>query len=168
MTFTYNVLTKEEVEKENQFLLLEKGIYTFQVLKATFKMSKEKIKDGIVKPSNPMIELQLTVWDSIGKEHLVYDYLVSSKGMNWKIRHFCEAVGLIKEYEAGKFNEILCEGKSGKVSINQQKGVRQDDGTYYKDKNVVEDYLTNDHKIVHENNDSKAHAEMVFDDQIPF
>lgn len=88
-----------------------------------------------------MIVLQLVVWGNDGKEHFVYDNLVGSKNMEWKTRRFCECVGLLKEYESKTFNENLCEGRSGKVQIIQQKGQPKEGGGFHKDKNAVEDYI---------------------------
>lgn len=155
--FNYDPLTEEEVQKERQFALLEPGTYDFTVTKATFSKSQK---------GNPMIELQLLTWDNEGKERVVFDYLVSTAGMNWKIRHFCEAVGLKAEYEARKFSEDLCPNARGRAIISIQKGKQKPDGSYYKDKNVVDDYVILDNssqqKVANDPNT------MPFDDALPF
>jgi hypothetical protein len=132
MSFSYNPLTQEDAEKERQYPLLESGTYNFEVAKATFKTSKS---------NNPMIELVLNVWDNHGKQYTVYDYLISTKGMNWKILNFCESVGLMKDYDQGKFNENLCVGRSGKADIVYQIGKARPEGGFYKDKNAVANYI---------------------------
>lgn len=137
MTFSYPILTEEEAQNE-RFTLIDDGIYDFEVASATAKMSKPK--PG--KESNPMIELSLRVWDKNGKERLIFDYLVGSKNMAWKTRHFCEAVGLSKEYEAGSFNETICERRCGKVSVGFRAPQPKEGGGVYPAKNVVEDYIS--------------------------
>ena len=55
--------------------------------------------------------------------------------MQWKIKHFCESVGLEAEYQAGELTGALCSGRSGKVKIGTQPAK---DG--YPPKNVIKDY----------------------------
>lgn len=139
--FTYQVVTKEEAERSRKSLL-EPGEYEFAVINAISAMSNTNPKYADPsKPSNPMIVLELTVWDKEGHEISIKDYLVSSEKMNWKIIHFCESVGLMQEYETGKFNENYCKGKIGKLILGIQKGKIKDDGTMFDDKNSVKDYI---------------------------
>lgn len=160
MSFSYQPLTEQEAMKErNSFLLLDDGIYEFTVAKATAKESKS---------GNPMIELALTVWDNLGKEHFVYDYLVGTNNMVWKVRHFCDSIGLTKEFEDGKFNEILAQGKSGKAQIGFQKGKQKEDGTTYRDKNIVEDYISKDGTSIETPVKKESKSTTLIDDDIPF
>lgn len=142
MTFTYQPISEAEAEKARGYSLLDHGMYEFHVMKAEGRPSKT---------NNPMIELVLNVLDKEGKEHVIFDYLVATEKMNWKIRHFCRAVGLEKEYDEGKFNELLCAGRGGHAMISKQAGKQKPDGSFYKDKNVVDDYvvpLVDDKKFV--------------------
>ncbi len=132
MNFYYEPLTEQECTKERGYPLLDDGVYDFEVMTANYRTSST---------GNPMIELKLKVWDQAGKEYFVFDYLVATSKMMWKTKHFCDSVGLSKEYETKKFSENLCPGKSGKVSIIFQSGKQKPDGTYYRDKNGVEDYV---------------------------
>lgn len=144
MSFAYEVYKDEELNDGRGFSLLEPGIYNFQVLDAINKPSQSS--------GNPMITLKLNVWDDNGKEYKITDYLVSQKNCAWKIKHFCESVGLIKEYEDHKFDENLCLDKCGKASIVYQIGKEipydklngKPIGTRYPDKNAVEDYVVTD------------------------
>lgn len=149
-------MTEEQCEKERQYPMLEPGIYNFTVSKAESKRSKS---------GNPMIELTLKVFDNNGKEFNVFDYLIAMPSMNWKIRHFCDSVGLTKEYESGKFDEYLAVGRSGKVDIVFQKGKAKDGGGFYKDKNAVEDYVMTDQGAQKYN---AAPVDDFKDDSIPF
>lgn len=169
MSFRYEPLTEEEAEKARQFPLLEPGIYNFEVVKSEFQMSNTGKYKNPQKPSNPMIKLEMIVWDSSGKEFIVYDYLVGTKNMEWKTRNFCKSVGLFDQYENKKFNEDLCIGRSGKASIVVQPGQKkviqpgQDkkEVTYYKDKNGIEDYIFDEKEEKNKEDES-------FDDNIPF
>jgi len=136
MSFSYIPFSEEEVQRERK-TLVEDGAYPFKVNRVISKMSRPK--PG--KESNPMLELHLTLWDEKGKEIYVYDYLPNTKNMAWKHRHFCASIGLIREYEAGKFEPWLAEGKHGIANIKQQAGQPKEGGGSYPDKNVVEDYV---------------------------
>ncbi len=63
----------------------------------------------------------------------MFDYLLDA--MPHKLRHAAEAFGLLDEYEAGGFDAIDCEGKTGKckVKIDKSEG--------YPDKNGIADYV---------------------------
>ena len=60
------------------------------------------------------------------KEAIIYDMLFFEGKMIFKTKHFCEAVGLEKQYLAGKLMPYECEGKEGSLqiiqSINKQSG----------------------------------------------
>lgn len=123
MSLAFNPLSEEEVLN-----LIEPGIYDFQVKEAA---------DGTSKTSgNPRIALILTVWDKNGKERIVFDYLTVA--MMYKIKHFCDATGLEKMYQAGTFSSKDCIGKSGKCKI------RIDESPGYPPKNAVADYVMTD------------------------
>lgn len=166
MSFSYQRLSRDEAEKSRQFPLLEPGIYNFRVKEAKFEMSNQGINRDPNKPSNPMIKLELSINDSDGIEHTIYDYLIETKRMGWKARHFCDAVGLSQEYDSLQFNEKLCLNRRGKASIIFQAGTRKPDGTYYKDKNAVEDYVMND--IGQTKSEIEKKKDEFFDDSIPF
>jgi hypothetical protein len=158
-SFTYQPLSAEEAERARQYPLLQDGIYTFSVVKATLKQSSK---------GNSMIELQEVYWNDEGKEFIVFDFLIGIKSMEWKTRHFCEAVGLEKEYISGKFNENLCLGKQGKASIILQKGKANANGGFYKDKNVVEDYIASKNDNVYSTSPNISTNEKFIDSEIPF
>lgn len=169
MSFTYLPLSEEDAEKE-RYSLLEDGTYSFRVNTAVPKISRPK--DG--KPGNPMIELNITVWDEKGKERYIYDYLVGTRSQAWKLRHFCDSTGLTKAYDDGKFEPWMAEGKSGFAIITQQKGQPRQGGGNYPDKNSVKDYVVTEngaHKFNPENPvEHWRSAEDVFGgkDDVPF
>jgi len=134
MSFNYNPVSEEQALKDKEFALLPDGIYDFIVTEAKFKYSQN---------NNPMIEMKLRIMHD-GEEFNVFDNLIATKMMMWKLIHFCDSVGLKKEYEAGQFSERLCGNKRGTCSIKSVPARPKNNGTseMWKAKNEVEDYLT--------------------------
>lgn len=132
MSFIFKPLSEEEI---NSLSLVEPGIYNFEVIKAEHKTSKA---------GNPMIELQLKFWDTVGKEHIIFDYLVSMPSMMYKIRNFCKSINIMPRYEQGTIDVNDCLNKQGKAEIFIKIGEAKFDGTRYSDKNAVRDYCTAD------------------------
>lgn len=116
--------TDEELASMN---LLPDGIYDFEIIES---------QDDTSNSGNEMIHCKLKVFKSDGSSYiLVDDYLVNTDRMQWKIKHFCESVGLEAEYQAGELTGELCFGRSGKVKIATQPAK---DG--YPPKNTAKDY----------------------------
>jgi hypothetical protein len=95
----FTPISKEEADKQSKksYTLLSEGDYDFVVISATNKISKS---------GKDMIELVLGLYD--GKENPVariYDYLLED--FQWKIRHFCESVGLKKIMRTGYLTLII-------------------------------------------------------------
>lgn len=115
--------TEAEVQEAG---LLPAGEYSFEVLEAEDKISKS---------GNEMIALKL------GIEHEeslrgVFDYLLTDERMQYKLRHFADAVGVLKDYERGEMKAEDLVGLSGKCKIVIQPAK---DG--YDAKNSVRDYV---------------------------
>lgn len=123
-----------------------RGTYDFEVADAAEKTSKN---------GNDMVELVVSVVDKEGKSKKVYDYLVSTDGAAYKVRHFAGATGMIKDYEAGLLNARDMIGKTGRCEIIIKKA---QDG--YPAKNQISDYICED-------SDAKPKAGEI-DDEIPF
>lgn len=102
-----------------------KGEYPFEVVGAVDKTSKS---------GNDMIELNLAIYHPNGKQARVFDYLLEV--MEFKLKHFCQAVGLLHLYEKGTFGADDAFGRSGKCIIDIQPAK---DG--YPEKNIVKDYV---------------------------
>lgn len=125
--------TEEDLKSIN---LIPEGIYNFEVLEATEKLSKS---------GNEMIELKLGIWDNNGTMRVIFDYLLDA--MEHKLRHFCVVTGLEDKYKSEEITSNDCIGKSGKAHLVIQKGKDKQDGTKYPDRNSVQDYVTDDKKI---------------------
>lgn len=113
--------TDEQIAREN---CLPIGDYDFEVVTAEDKISQK---------GNPMIALQLRVFDSGGRPFTVRAYLMEA--MAFQMRHFCYAVGLGEKYEAGELLAADCVGRAGRLTlkIEEQAG--------YMPKNAVKDYI---------------------------
>lgn len=147
---------KTEEEIQSMFLLPE-GTYQFVVTKA---------EDAMSKSNNEMIKLTLKIMDKSGREHTVYDYLLEA--MEFKLKHFCDATGLEKEYQSDMLLAKHCEGKSGMVDIIVQKGQPNPAGGNYADKNSVKDYIkrTSGQKTQNELLNQSINND--FNDEVPF
>lgn len=114
-------------EEVNNFPVLQAGEYPFEVMSAEEKTSQA---------GNPMIEVKLKVWGTDGAEVHVFDYLVEK--VAYKLRHFCFAIGLGKEYSNGTVEADDCVGRGGLVILK----VRPAQGEYA-EKNETKDYKSN-------------------------
>lgn len=116
----------------NAFRCWPRGLYDFEVLTAIDKVSGA---------GNDMVELELRVYNTEGKERTVKDWLVSSEGMAYKLRHFASATGMLPQYERGELKSSEMPGKTGRCQLGIEAG-KQVPGTNdkYPDKNKVQDY----------------------------
>lgn len=109
----------------NNFELLPRGEYDFEVIKA---------KDKVSSAGNEMIELELDVYADDGKKSRVFDYLLEI--VAYKLKHFCQAVGLSNEYDIGNLSADMCIGRSGRCKVE----IKHDKTGEYSDKNIIRDY----------------------------
>lgn len=112
--------------------VLPDGKYEFVVEKAENRQSKN---------GNPMIAITLGVYDDTGAKHTIFDYLVFTKGMMYKVRHFAYAIGIGDKYEAGTIEPEMCLNRSGECMIGTD---QPEIGSKYLPKNVVLDYVKKD------------------------
>lgn len=140
---------KSEEEVSN---LLPEGTYKFIIEDATDKVSKS---------GNEMIELKLRIQSP--QEKIVFDYLLEV--MPYKLRHFCEATGLMHKYESATLMAADCMGKSGECLL-----IIDDKNISYPAKNAVKDYVKKSKKgLGAPKSEEKAPAlDLEFNDDIPF
>lgn len=122
MSFSFQPKSEEEVLN-----LLKAGEYAFQVKHA---------ENAVSKKGNQMIKLIISIWDDNGREREITDYLMEA--IAYKLRHFCDTVGLEDKYQAGQFDAADCVNRSGKCKIR----IEESDG--YPPKNAVQDYVKSD------------------------
>lgn len=97
---------------------------------AEFREAVEKTSQN----NNDMIEGNVAVFDADGNERQFRDWLIDTPRSAAKLRHACEAVGVIERYEAGEIVASDFPGKRCRVRV----GVEKKRG--YPDRNVIEDY----------------------------
>lgn len=120
ITMRFTPKTEEQLVEES---LIPAGEYDFCVVSAAEKKSKS---------GNDMIVVELDIFVN-GNARPLRDFLMEA--MAFKLRHFCEATGLIEKYNNGTLTALDCENKSGKLKI-----VIQDSPQYGK-QNQVKDYI---------------------------
>jgi hypothetical protein len=120
--------TEEEIAAEQ---IMPVGEYDFEIAEASAKRSAA---------GNDMIVAKLKVYDGKGGYRLVTDYLMEK--MAYKLRHFCEATGLLDRYENGDLEPHHCENRTGRVIIQIDPERKSEDGTKtFSSKNSVKDYV---------------------------
>lgn len=133
MSFAFNPLTDEEINVLQNRHLLPDGIYHFFV---------KNIEQQQSRVGNPMLKVTLGVVAKPGDQRNIIDFLLTTEQMMFKLKHFCESIGLSEQYAQGKFELNDCINRSGKVKIGVQKGAAKDDGSgFFPDKNCVKDYV---------------------------
>ena len=130
--------------------LIKKGDYSFEILEAQDKTSKS---------GNQMIVVKLGVFTEEGKMRKVTDYLLPT--MAYKLRHFCDAVGLLPQYQDGSLCADDCKGRTGMVRVDVEPSQNG-----FPPKNIAKDYITRPAKPL--GSDRIERSEPVSDDNLPF
>lgn len=130
--------------------LRQRGIYDFEVLEAD---------DQISSAMNEMIKLNVKLFDKEGNSFRLFDYLVSSKGMAYKVRHYASATGQLPQYENGDLRAEDQVGKTGQCQVGIQAAKNG-----FPAKNVVSDYVP----IVPGAPLIASMSDAEMDDEIPF
>jgi len=137
--FQYDVMSEQEAMAE-RFQLMKEGIYEGVITSS---------QDTKSSTGNPMMDMTVTVYDENGKPHDVREFLVFTKTMMWKVIHFCDSAGLLKEYESGKLCSQMAIDKRVMVKVAVEEGseIPQDKlkgkplGSKYPDKNKIGEYI---------------------------
>ena len=161
--FFYEPISEEEAQKA-RFQLFENGVYKAAIEHAESKTSSK---------GNPMCVILMRIWNANGDVKEIRDWLLTTPSMIWKLRHVCEAVGLLKEFDEKKFQPEMLIGKDVMVDLIIQKGKEisfeklgnKAPGAKYNDQNRVNDYIAS-----REDKGMKPLplVEKEFDDIIPF
>lgn len=136
MALAYNIWTEEEIQNRN---LVEKGDYDFEIMAASVK----KTQSGIDKNGNPklirdMLEIDFNYWDKNGQVRRVKDWIVFGEGMDWKLRHLANTIGLIELYENNSLDAHHLLKKQGVFEL----GIKEFEKDGVKKKtNFVVDYV---------------------------
>ncbi len=131
--FSFTPKSEAEIHAIQNRGLLPDGIYPFIV---------REVKQEVSKSNNNMLKVVISVTGQNNDRRNVVDYLLATDEMMFKLRHFCETVGLEKEYESGSFMPNQFINRGGFAKIGTKKGNAKDDGSgFYPDKNTVKDYV---------------------------
>jgi len=159
----YEVMSEQEAMQE-RFQLLKEGVYD-----AVISASMDTIS---ATSGNPMMAMTVSVYDENGKSHDIKDFLVFTKALMWKVIHFSDSAGVLKEYAEGKLCSDVAINKRVKVKIVVEEGneIPQDKlkgkplGSKYFDKNKIDDYV----KKSEWNSVDKKSSNNFQDDEVPF
>lgn len=120
------VMTKEEADAGSNGAVWRAGTYDFEIHDASEEISKA---------GNEQIKLTVWVFDAQGERKTCFDYLGATEKVQWKTRQFCQAVGLIAQYESGELDVNDIAERTGKLKLGIQKSPE------YGDQNKVLAYL---------------------------
>lgn len=145
----------EATERANKYVWPAGSIVDYEIKGAIEKLSKK---------NKPMIEIDVDVYNAKGEALSLKDWL--GEWSLFKLKHICDANGMEAEYKAGTVHDYDLVGKTGKAKLGIQKGEQRDDGSFFSDKNTIQDFLKPDAlaKAVAK----KAEIDKELDDSIPF
>lgn len=112
--------------------LADDGDYQFEVLQ--FHDCDAYGNPMVSKKGVPMIKVELNV--IADRPRTIFDYILLNKQWAFKLRHLCDSIGKIAEYEAKTIKPEDFIGAMGFVTIARQEA----QGTYQA-KNCVQDYV---------------------------
>lgn len=102
-------------------------IYDFEVVEAADETSVA---------GNPMIKLNVAIFNDEGKHRKVFDFLVASEKTQYKVRHFASATGLLPIYEKGEMCSDDVMHKTGRCQVRIEPAAKG-----YPAKNTIADYV---------------------------
>lgn len=154
-------ITSEQADEQSVGDPWPPGEYDFTVSEAVEGTSQAS--------GNEQIKLTLHVFNRQGQQRTVFDYLSSAPKSQWKIRHFAETVGMVRQYETGEMPVHEMLGRPGRCKLR----VKPADGQYSA-QNAVNDYVKNygAEQTIKTRPESSADRKKApvrdFDDEIPF
>jgi hypothetical protein len=164
--------TEEQLKAEAN-TVWPKGEYEFEVLsEASFGQKTLETVNRTSNAGNDMLQLIVKVYNPDGKTRNVVDYLMETMG--FKLRHACEACGLVDNYNSGELSAHDFIGKIGKLTLDIQPESVGKDGKTYSEKNVVKDYVKPASAAAVSHSKAKANAYQAqttaeaLDDEVPF
>lgn len=120
-------ITAEQADEQSVGDPWPAGDYDFKVHEAS---------EGTSSAGNEQIKLTLHVFNRQGQQRIVFDYLSSLPKSQWKVRHFADTVGMVRQYETGDMPVRDMVGRPGRCKLR----IKPADGQYSA-QNAVADYL---------------------------
>lgn len=134
----YTPYTEAQIQSMN---VLEEGTYKFQVGEVILN---DKFGSPLQdKNGNDLAKLKLLVKDNEGRDRIVYTFLSGDGNFAYKLRHFCQTLGMIEDYENGTFNIMRTLNKFGTANVIVKKGTTKPDGSgdVWPDRNEIKDFV---------------------------
>jgi len=100
-------------EESEESRLLDPGEYRFKIVKA---------EEAVSKSGNDMIKLTLAI-----DGQLITEYLVYLDKMAWKVKAFCESVGMLESWNDGEILASQLTHREGMAKIDIEKRESYDD-----------------------------------------
>lgn len=123
-------LNQEQTERLNKFVLPAGTVVDYEIKEAMNKVSKA---------GNDMIEIHVDVYNDKGDAIGIRDWI--GEWNIHKLKRICEANGMLDRYEAGQVDDYDLVGKTGKAKLGIQKGTQKEDGSFYADRNNIQEYM---------------------------
>lgn len=126
-------------------------------------------KDGSTQGGVPYLELNLKFYDADGRQGFVHDWLYGTDKSIWKLKGFCDSVGLDVEYMTGDITPQMCSRKTGicVLSYRKNKETGKDElsiARYVKEKQEANKADT----VKQQSSSQTASMDKFEDDDIPF
>lgn len=103
------------------------GTYDFEILEADEQESRA---------GNDMIKLKVAIYNAEGRRRTVFDYLMDTESMSYKLRHCAAAAGLLADYEQGELHAEELVGRTGACKVSIRKATEE-----YPAQNQISDYI---------------------------
>jgi hypothetical protein len=153
--------SEDEIAAEN---LWPAGEYGFEILQqVTFGTKTFTTEETVSQKSGAeMLRLVVKVYNNEGHFQTVIDYLMDA--MPGKLRHACEACGLLDKYNSGLVTANDFIGKQGFLKLK----IEKDKSGQYPDKNSIHDYVSPGEVAASAAGSPPPGHPANFDDSIPF
>ncbi|MFM9414405.1 DUF669 domain-containing protein [Peptococcus simiae] len=110
------------IEKDDSFILLPEGIYTFKVL----SLERGYFNGSEKMPPCPRATVQIQVVDPASKTPVeLNESLLLNTKMEWKLSQFFSSIGQKKPGERIQMNWLIVPGATGKAEIHQREYTNQ-------------------------------------------
>jgi hypothetical protein len=97
---------------------------------------KPKSEQEVAAAGNDMIKLKVAIYNADGRRRTVFDYLMDTESMGYKLRHCAAATGNLTDYERGELHADDLVGKTGTCKLGIRKATEE-----YPAQNQINDYI---------------------------
>ena len=158
MALPYKKWTDDEIKERN---ITDEGNYPFKIIEAIQKKTKGGFdKNGEQKEIHDMLEMDFEFTDTNGMVKKQRDWIVFSEGMDWKLRHLANAIGVLNFYDNQQLESHHLKNKTGIFSL----GIKEFTGNNGEKKkiNFVKDYVKKSAAQMQEESKPSLHEDVPF------